>query len=104
MLNAIIFTKNQHANTCTPIASAFAVVMVLEYTTPPEYVFGYLYSGPILMANSRLGRSATLKITLTVAALTLLNLVLPTVESFNPSTLANRLIVVMALLVTGWLS
>ncbi|MCL1464140.1 HAMP domain-containing histidine kinase [Argonema galeatum A003/A1] len=78
--------------------------MVLEYTTPPEYVFGYLYSGPILMANSRLGRSATLKITLTAAALTLLNLVLPTVESFNPSTLANRLIVVMALLVTGWLS
>ncbi|AFY32909.1 sensor histidine kinase KdpD [Calothrix sp. PCC 7507] len=86
------------------IAIAFAVVIALEYLTPPQYVFGYLYTGPILLANSRLNRAAVFSVTLAAAGLTLLNLLIPSLERIDPPTLANRLIAVLALLVTGWLS
>lgn len=102
-MRANIFTKNDRRNTWVMIAIAFAIVIALEYATPSEYVFGYLYTGPILLTNYRLGRKENLKVTLTASALTLLNLVIPT-EQFSLSSLANRLIAVLALLVTGWLS
>jgi two-component system NarL family sensor kinase len=44
--------------------------MMLEYATPPDYVFGYLYTGPILLANPRLNRSATFLVTLMASGLT----------------------------------
>ena len=104
-VKATFLTKGQHLKTCWLIAGAFAVVIALEYVTPPNYVFGYLYTGPILLANSRFNRRwATLQVTLAAAGLTLLNLFFPHLESTNPSTVANRLIAVMALVVTGWLS
>lgn len=103
-VKATFLIKGQHLKTCWLIAGAFAVVIALEYATPPNYVFGYLYTGPILLANSRLSRSATLQVTLAAAGLTLLNLFFPHLEPSNPSTVANRLIAVMALVVTGWLS
>ena len=56
------------------IAILFAIVALLEFTTPPQYLFGYLYTGPILLASSRLSRLGKLQITLVAAALTLLNL------------------------------
>lgn len=96
--------RSQHRKTCWLIASIFAVVMMLEFATPSDYVFGYLYTGPILLANPRLNRSATLQVTLVASGLTLLNMVFPTVEATNTATLANRLIAVLALAVTGWLS
>lgn len=96
--------RNQHRKTCFLIAAIFAVVMMLEYATPPNYVFGYLYTGPILLANPRLNRSATLQVTLAASGLTLLNLVFPHIEATNAATVANRLIAVLALSVTGWLS
>ena len=86
------------------MAGAFAVTIALEYATPPEYVFGYLYSGPILIANARLSRVATLQVTLGAAGLTILNLFFPTLEPYTSATVANRLIAVIALLVTGWLA
>jgi two-component system NarL family sensor kinase len=43
-------------------------------------------------------------VTLASAGLTLLNLLIPHLEVTDPPTLANRLIAVIALLVTGWLS
>lgn len=79
-------------------------MILLEYATPSEYVFGYIYTGPILLAHPRLNRSATLQVTLAASVLTLLNLVLPDVEGTSPATVANRLIAVMALVVTGLLS
>ena len=97
-------SKNQHGKIWASIALTMLAVMVLEYTTPSDYVFGYLYIGPILLANSRLGRKATFQITLIAVILTLLNLCLPRIEAFNPSTVANRSIAVMALMVTGVLS
>ena len=48
-----------YRNTCWLIAGAFVVVITLEYATPSAYVFGYLYTGPILLANSRLSRNAS---------------------------------------------
>ena len=94
----------QHQYVYWLIVGAFAVTIALEYTTPSEYVFGYLYTGPILIANARLSRVATLQVTLGAAGLTLFNLFFPTLEPNPSATVANRLIAVMALLVTGWLA
>ncbi len=96
--------NNQNKNTCWLIAGTFAVVIALEYDTAANYVFGYLYTGPILLANPRLNRSATFLVTLAASLLTFLNLVFPHVEVTDPATVANRLIAVMALVVTGVLS
>ncbi|BAZ32715.1 integral membrane sensor signal transduction histidine kinase [Cylindrospermum sp. NIES-4074] len=99
-----VLTLDEIWRTYWLIAIAFAVVIGLEYLTPPEYVFGYLYTGTILLANSRLQRTAVLGVTLAAAGLTLLNLFIPGVEATNLPTVANRLIAVLALVVTGWLS
>jgi two-component system, NarL family, sensor kinase len=82
----------------------FALVIVLEYSTPPPYVFGYLYSGAVLLAGLRLSRAGAIAVTAMAAVLTLLNLIVPGVEAITPATLANRCIAVLALVVTGWLS
>lgn len=99
-----VLTRNERGLITCLITGGFAVVMALEYMTPPEYVFGYLYSGTILLANSRLSRKAVFGVTLAAAILTLLNLFVPGVETIHPPTVANRLIAMIALLVTGYLS
>jgi two-component system, NarL family, sensor kinase len=86
------------------IILTFVVVIFLEYTTPPEYVFGYLYTGTILLANYGLAKKTIWRITLAAIALTMFNLFFPNFEPHSPATIANRLITVMALAVTGWLS
>lgn len=86
------------------IAALFVVVIVLEYSTPPPYVFGYLYIGAVLLASGRLGRGATRWVTVIAIVLTLLNLVIPGLEPITTVTIANRVITVLALAVTGWLS
>ncbi len=68
---------NERGETYGLIAMAFAIVIGLEYLTPPEYVFGYLYTGTILLADSRLNRRSVLSITLAATGLTLLNLFVP---------------------------
>jgi two-component system NarL family sensor kinase len=97
-------TSSQPSKTRFLIGIIFAVVMMLEYATPPNYVFGYLYTGPILLSNPRLNRSATLQVTLAACVLTLLNLVFPDTEGVDAATVADRLIAVLSLVVTGWLS
>lgn len=97
-------TNKQQRSTWGLIAGAFIVVMMLEFSTPPAYVFGYLYTGPIVVVNSRLSRLATFQVTLAACILTILNLFIPDSETINPAIVANRLIAVMALVVTGWLS
>jgi two-component system NarL family sensor kinase len=97
-----------------PIASArkaqwliiglFIVVAILEYTTPPPFVFGYLYVGAVLLASARLSRRATIWVAGVSVALTLLNLIFPGIEPITAITVANRMITVLALVVTGWLS
>lgn len=96
--------KDSRLNTLWLIIGLFAVVLVLEYSTPPDYVFSYLYTGPILIANSRLSRAATFQTTLVAAILTILNLWVPGGYPLRASTVASRLIAVLALVVTGVLS
>jgi len=86
------------------IVLAFTVVIVLEYITPPEYVFGYLYTATIVLADYRLNRRAFIGVTIAATGLTLLNLFVPGKEIINLPTLANRLIAVLALVVTAILS
>lgn len=85
------------------ITGLFTVVLALKFSTPPAYVFGYLYTGPILLANSRLGRAATFQTTLLAVVLTIANLWVPG-GTIEPATTASRLIAVLALIVTGVLS
>ncbi|MDZ8053950.1 MAG: HAMP domain-containing sensor histidine kinase [Aulosira sp. ZfuCHP01] len=82
----------------------FVAVMFMEFDTPTEYVFGYLYTGPILLTNSWFGRTATFGATTVAVCLTILNLFLPGGEVIKVSTVADRAIAVMALIVTGVLS
>lgn len=103
-LPVVLQNKNRQLNTYWLIAVLFAVVIALEFSTPPAYVFGYLYIGPIILANSRLSRSATFGITLVAAILTIANLIITTGDPIEASTVASRLIAVMALGVTGILS
>jgi two-component system, NarL family, sensor kinase len=86
------------------VTAIFLVVIVLEYSTPNAFVFGYLYTGAIVLASHRLGRRQAIGVTLAAVALILLNLVFPHADSLDLSTVANRLIAVVALLVAGYLT
>ncbi|NJK35706.1 MAG: HAMP domain-containing histidine kinase [Oscillatoriales cyanobacterium SM2_2_1] len=85
------------------LVGIFATVMVLEYGTPPPFVFGYLYIGAVLLASLQLGRRVTLGVTAMAAGLTILNLWIPGVEPVSVVTVANRSITVLALVITAWL-
>lgn len=102
--NQIESQHNRQPNSLWFIISLFSVVLLLELATPVDYVFGYLYTGPVLIATSRLGRKATFYTTLLAVVLTMLNLWIPRIEISEPSTITSRLIAAMALIVTGILS
>lgn len=86
------------------LAALFLVVIVLEYSTPPLYVFGYLYIGAVLIASNRLGRRVSIWVTTIAVGLTLLNLIVPGKAALSSAAIANRLIAILALIVTAWLS
>lgn len=86
------------------VVGLFGVVLLLEFATPPDYVFGYLYIGPILLASAHLSRKATFQATLVACMLTLINIWLPGGDVVTAPTIASRLIAILALIVTGILS
>jgi two-component system, NarL family, sensor kinase len=86
------------------ITALFVGIFTLEFLTPPNYIFGYFYIGPILLTNSRLGRKAAILATMIAVALTLLNLYIPGNEIIEPSTIASRILAAIALIVTAILS
>jgi two-component system, NarL family, sensor kinase len=86
------------------IAGLFGLVFTLEIVTPPDYVMGYLYISPILLAKTRLNRNITLLLTTIAVILTLLNIWIPGQEEIHPSMVVNRLTTGLALIVTGILS
>ncbi len=86
------------------IATLFVGIFALEFLTPPNYIFGYFYIGPILLANSRLGRKAAILATITAVVLTLLNLHIPGNEIIESSTIASRILAAIALVITAILS
>ncbi|MGH7999069.1 MAG: sensor histidine kinase, partial [Brasilonema sp.] len=83
------------------IVGFFTVVVLLEFSSPPDYVFGYLYIGPILLANPRLSRVATVQVTASACLLTILNIWVPGLQAVRASTIASRLIAILAMVVTG---
>ncbi|MBD2394755.1 HAMP domain-containing histidine kinase [Cyanobacterium aponinum FACHB-4101] len=86
------------------ILSVFIILITLEFKTPPAYVFGYLYTGAILLVNVSYGGKATFIATIISVFLTLLNLYVHIGTVIELPTLANRLIATLSLIVTGWLS
>jgi two-component system, NarL family, sensor kinase len=82
----------------------FGLVFGLELLTPADYVMGYLYISPILFVKPQLNRTNTLIITAIAVVLTLLNIWIPGDRPIQPAMVANRLITVVALVVTGLLS
>ncbi|MDZ7958589.1 MAG: HAMP domain-containing sensor histidine kinase [Aulosira sp. DedQUE10] len=101
---AKLLSNNSQVSKFTVILGLFVAVMFMEFSTPTEYLFGYLYTGPILLANSWFGRIATFQATVFAVCLTILNLWLPEGGVIKASTVASRAIAVMALIVTGILS
>ncbi|MDR9899350.1 HAMP domain-containing histidine kinase [Aetokthonos hydrillicola Thurmond2011] len=82
----------------------FITIALLEILTPPDYVFGYLYIGPILLANARLSRASAQKLTLAACILTMMNIWVPGIYPVGFPTIASRAIAVLALTVTDFLS
>ncbi len=104
MKSILNFYNQKHSYFYGLILSIFAIVIIMEYTTPSAYVFGYLYTGAILLANTYPNRRVVIIVTLIAASLTFFNLFIPHVKIYHLPTVANRLIAMIALLVTGWLS
>ncbi len=86
------------------IIGLFVLVVILEFSTPPEYVMGYLYICPILIANVRLSRHSTFQFTIMAVMLTLLNIWVPNQGKVQMAMIVNRLVTILALIVTGFLS
>jgi two-component system NarL family sensor kinase len=100
----VFHSKTWHSGTFWLVVGLFAVVLSLEFSTPPDYVFGYLYIGPILLASAYLSRQTTFQATLIASILTLLNILVPGIEIVRVPTIASRVIATLALVVTGVLS
>ena len=103
-LKSFIDFRDWRLSTFWLVVGLFAGILFLEFSTPPDYVFGYLYIGPVLLSSARLSRRTTLQVTLLACLLTLLNLWLPGKETVSVSTIASRAIATLALVVTGILS
>lgn len=103
-LKLFVHPKDWRLSTLWFVVGLFAIVLLLEYFTPPDYVFGYLYIGPILLARARLSRRTTFTATAAACFLTLSNVWWPGAEEMRASTIASRLIAILALVVTGFLS
>jgi two-component system, NarL family, sensor kinase len=86
------------------IFGLFTIVLTLEFITPVDYLFGYLYTVPILLTSFRFGRLASIYATMIAIILTLTNLWIPGGQIITLSMVADRVIASVALIVTGWLS
>jgi two-component system NarL family sensor kinase len=104
LFKLFVGSKDWHLHVFWLIVFLFAIVLIVEYATPPDYVFSYLYIGPILIASNHLSRRTTFTMTAIACILTMLNVWLPNFEAVNAATISNRLIAAMALVVTGMLS
>ena len=109
---------NSFAHTKLWIGIFCGLIFLVEITAPVEYVFGYLYIIPILLAACELNNTSVLTrvsstsiVTKIVISLTLLDLitsiilqiVMPHVNNLPISVIINRLNVVIILWLTDWL-
>jgi two-component system, NarL family, sensor kinase len=80
------------------------LVSALDFFTPPEYILGFLYLCPLLLANRRLTQQFVLLITGVIAFLMLLNLWFPQGTLMTLPAIVNRLVATLALMITTVLS
>jgi two-component system NarL family sensor kinase len=99
-----LLNNKLHPGKILIIVTIFISLVFLEYSTPNNYVFGYLYSGSIVLVNYWFGGMATISATFLAVCLTVLNIWIPGNESIQAFTIANRFIAAIALIVTGFLS
>ncbi|MEA5464893.1 sensor histidine kinase [Leptothoe sp. PORK10 BA2] len=85
------------------ILAIFGLIILLEWFSSTALVFSYLYTGAIVLAHRQLSRRQVMAVTFAAVILTLINLVFPRQEFNALTTVANRVIAVVALLVTGYL-
>ncbi|MBD2535572.1 HAMP domain-containing histidine kinase [Nostoc flagelliforme FACHB-838] len=104
LLPTKLLTKNSRLSRLVVMLALFVTVVLMEFITPTEYVFGYFYTGPILLTNSWFGVGATFIATTSAVFLTIVNLFLPGGEVIKTSIVASRAIAAIALIVTGVLS
>ncbi len=86
------------------IIGLFFAVLILEFSTPVDYLFGYLYTAPILLASFRFGRIAAIYATTIAVILTLSNLWIPGSQIITMPMVVDRAIASATLMLTGWLS
>jgi two-component system, NarL family, sensor kinase len=93
-----------HSLEISSIIGLFLAVLILEFSTPVDYLFGYLYTAPILLASFRFGRIAAIYATTIAVILTLSNLWIPGGQIITIPMVVDRLIASATLILTGWLS
>jgi two-component system, NarL family, sensor kinase len=101
---AMVKSKHLRPSSYLIIAGLFLIIFIFEFATPSDYVFGYVYTGPILLAGSWFGYRATFKVTFVAVFLTMLNLWMPIPTVVATSIVVNRIIASLSLMVTGFLS
>lgn len=82
------------------IAALSGLIALLEYATPPQLVFGYLYVIPLLLGAPQRSQPGALRFLGLCCLLTLLNMVVPQIPADWPAVLLDRLLVCLALAVT----
>ncbi|MEP1079591.1 ATP-binding protein [Leptolyngbya sp. PL-A3] len=105
-LNVMLQGSNQrtHSTVFWVVIVLFGCVAFLELVTSIDAVFSYLYVGPILLANFQVNRGLAIRLTVLASILTILNLWIPGSDIIKLETVENRLIAVLALIVTEILS
>lgn len=85
------------------IIGLFIAVTLLEFVTPPEYVFGYFYIAPILLADIWLTETARWRFTLAACVLTIASTFVPGLHAVRASTIISRFIAMLTQIVTGFI-
>ena len=84
-LKKILVVQEKYLRGRWSIATLFAIVASpWNLATPSQYLFGYLYTGPILLANSRLSRLGKLQFTLVAASFDAVKFVCSLMEKRSP--------------------
>lgn len=96
--------KDWHLKVFWLAVGLFTVIFLLELVTPLDYVFSYLYIGPVLLATAHLSRKTAFLFTLLACLFTLVIIWLPWFETIEAPAFASRVIATFALIVTSVLS
>lgn len=84
------------------IILAFVLIVLLDFSTPPEYVWAYLYAIPILVSVSFLRPKVSQTLLLLAVFATLLNLIFPKTVLYIPSVLLNRSLAALSILISAF--